>query len=206
MVMVNSNSDSSPRRRWTTQQVRDLIDESRHWPRYELIDGELIVTPGPEIPHQLAVMEMCRAIMDYTVSQEIGIAIVSPSELELQAGTLAQPDVFVVPANVFQDLDRELSWTDVRSLSLAIEIISPASVQVDRVIKRDFYMNAGVDEYWIVDLDARMIEKWIPSRETPEVVRQSLEWRPTGASSSLTIDLVQLFERIRTEYRSLRAS
>jgi len=138
--------------------------------------------------------------------KKVGMAMMSPSELVLQAESLTQPDVFVIPASVFQDLDGMLEWRDVKSLALAIEIISPDTVRIDRVIKRDFYMNVGVDEYWIVDLDARMIERWIPSRETPDVSRTTLIWNPVGAESPLTIDLPQLFDRIRSKYRSLRAS
>ena len=46
------------RRRWTTAEVRSLMDESRAWPRYELIGGELLVTPAPRGTHQLVVVEL----------------------------------------------------------------------------------------------------------------------------------------------------
>lgn len=46
------------RRRWTTVEVRSLMGESRAWPRYELIGGELLVTPAPRGAHQLVVDEV----------------------------------------------------------------------------------------------------------------------------------------------------
>lgn len=95
------------------------------------------------------------------------------------------------------------SWALVESLLLAVEIISPSSVHIDRIVKRDFYLSAGVSEYWIVDLDARMVERWTPERETPEVLRTSVDWFPAGAGSSLTIDLAAMFELIWTKYRRL---
>src|SRR5258706_10954997 len=203
MGMPAVRTDSTPHRRWTTAQVRDLMDESRHWPRYELINGELIVTPSPGYPHQIAVDEFWQCIKPFALTQKLGIAVTSPSDLELKVGTITQPDVFVIPKAAFTDSDATPNWSDVTALVLAVEIISPTSVRRDRIIKRDFYLSAGVAEYWIVDLDARIVERWFPSRETPELARASLEWLPAGAASSLTIDLAELFERIWRQHRLL---
>ena len=204
MGMPALSTDSPPRRRWTTAQVRDLIDESRAWPRYELIDGELIVTPSASYPHQIAVSEILLAIKEYSFAQKVGLAVCSPADLELQTGTITQPDVFVVPASVFRDTDDPPTWADVTALLLAVEIISPSSVRTDRIIKRDFYLRAGVAEYWIVDLDARIVERWVPAGETPEILRTTLEWKPVGAAAALIVDLAELFNTIWTQHRELR--
>ena len=203
MGMPALSTDSPPRRRWTTAQVRDLIDESRAWPRYELIDGELIVTPSASYPHQIAVSEILLAIKKYSFAQKVGLAVCSPADLELQTGTITQPDVFVVPASVFRDTDDPPTWADVTALLLAVEIISPSSVRTDRIIKRDFYLRAGVAEYWIVDLDARIVERWVPAGETPEILRTTLEWKPVGAAAALIVDLAELFNTIWTQHREL---
>ena len=190
-------------RHWTTDQVRDLMDESRPSPRYELIGGELIVTPSPGAPHQLAVTEIWRILDTYLTREAAGIAVASPADLELAPGTITQPDVFVVPPTESESAGDHPIWTAIKSLSLAIEIISPSSVRTDRIIKRDFYLDAGVPEYWVVDLDARMIERWIPSRNTPEVLQTSVAWKPDAARSPLTIDLVELFDEVRRKCRQL---
>jgi Uma2 family endonuclease len=190
------------RRRWTTADVRELMDESRPWPRYELIDGELIVTPSPGRPHQLVASDILFIIKGYVDQQGIGVTFMAPADLELQPGTITQPDIFVVPFPTSPKAD-EPGWAVVDRLLLAIEIISPSSVRIDRVVKRDFYLNAGVPEYWIVDLDARMIERWTPSSETPDVLRKSLQWLPPGAAAPLTIDLAELFQRIWGTHRKL---
>ncbi|MFN2602932.1 MAG: Uma2 family endonuclease [Gemmatimonadaceae bacterium] len=191
-----------PHRRWTPAQVRDLMDESRHWPRYELIGGELIVTPSPGFPHQIAVTDFWKSIEEYALAQKVGIAVTSPADLELKVGTITQPDVFVIPKADFSDSEFTLEWPDVTGLVLAVEIISPSSVRTDRITKRDFYLDSGVAEYWIVDLEARIVERWIPSRDTPELARTSLEWLPTGAATSLTINLTDLFEGIWAKHRA----
>lgn len=203
MGMPAVRAHPTPHRRWTTAQVRDLIDESRHWPRYELIGGELIVTPSPGYPHQIAVTEFWKAIDEYALAQQVGIALTSPSDLELKVGTITQPDLFVVPKAEFSDSDATPKWSDISALVLAVEIISPSSVRTDRITKRDFYLDAGVAEYWIVDLDARLVERWIPSRETPDLARTSIEWLPAGAASGLTINLTEVFDVIWAKHRSL---
>jgi Uma2 family endonuclease len=52
-------------RHWTTTDVRALMDESRAWPRYELIAGGLLVTPAPGTPHQFAVTELLILLAAY---------------------------------------------------------------------------------------------------------------------------------------------
>lgn len=191
------------RRRWTTDDVRALMDESRAWPRYELIGGELIVTPAPGFVHQIAVTEILLLLGPYVVRENMGITLASPADLELQRGEITQPDVFVVPLETSPNPDGKPTWADVTRLLLAVEVLSPSSVRTDRVQKREFYMDAGVPEYWVVDVDARIVERWTPGRETPTVFRETLEWRPEGATTSLITDLGTMFERIWNAFRRI---
>jgi len=183
------------RRHWTTADVRALTSEERAWPRYELIAGELLVTPAPRTAHQVAVGEIFILLSEYLKREQVGVAFISPSDLELVPETITQPDVFVVPRDTRMGGDR-LEWPDVKSLLLAVEVLSPSSAKIDRVVKRDFYCDAGVPDYWIVDLDARVVERWTPDRETPEIHRDRIVWSPRGASP-LIVDLPALFARIQ---------
>jgi len=188
-------------RRWTTTEVRPLLEESHRWPRYELIDGELIVTPSPGVAHQVAVVEVVFIVKTYFKEHGVGIPLSSPADLELVPDSITQPDVFVLdPDSVADDVEFP-TWADFKRLLLAVEIISPSSVRIDRIMKRDFYLDAGVPEYWIVDLDARIIERWTQGRESPEVCRDSLEWLPENEWVPLTIDVPKLFETIRAKSR-----
>jgi Uma2 family endonuclease len=188
-------------RHWTAEDVRALMDESRHWPRYELLGGELIVTPAPDISHQVAVTELLRLLADYCDRENIGVALMSPSDIELVQGWITQPDLFVVPRSVLPAGDERMTWKRVDALLLAIEVLSPSSVRTDRVEKRDHYLANGVAEYWIVDLDARLVEQWHPERATPRLTRSTLTWRPAGATSDLLIDLPRLFVDVRDKLR-----
>lgn len=182
----------SIRRRWTAADVREMQDESRAWPRYELLNGELLVTPAPGVAHQYAVTELVVILAPYVEHVGLGRVLTSPSDIELLAESVMQPDVFVVPADTeFSDPPK---WSDVKSLSLAIEILSPSSGRTDRVLKRDFYLEHRVAEYWIVDLDGRVVERWMPERVRPVILRDELHWAP-APGEPLVIDLTAFFVR-----------
>jgi Uma2 family endonuclease len=194
---------STPRaRHWTTANVRELTQEDRPWPRFELLDGELLVTPAPPGPHQTAVGELLLLIAPYAAHRQLGDTLMSPSDIELRTGTIVQPDVFVAPKG-FAPTGRTPEWSDISSLLLAVEVLSPSSLRTDRVLKRDFYLTNHVEEYWIVDLDARVIERWRPAQETPELRRDTLAWSPRGGEP-LVIDIDALFSRIDAKWQLLR--
>ena len=188
-------------RRWTTAEVRALMDESRAWPRYELLEGELLVTPAPGWLHQIAIQELTVIFREYCDREPVGIVVSSPSDLELRAGTITQPDVFVVPNSLLPEREELVGWDRVKALLLAVEVVSPSSVRADRIQKRELYLNAGVAEYWVMDVDARMVEVWYSERETPSVNREVLRWQPSGARSELLIELPRLFADIRARLR-----
>ena len=151
------------------------------------------MTPGPATRHQVVITELLLLLDGYLEQETVGVVMLSPSELELRPGTITQPDLFVIPVDNKIAGDA-LQWPDVKSLLLAVEVLSPSSHHRDRVTKRDFYLDSGVEEYWIVDLDAQVFERWLPGRETPELVRGWVEWAPRGCAP-LVIDIPKLFLR-----------
>ncbi len=183
------------RRGWSAAAVRELQDESRGWPRYELIDGELLVTPGPRPVHQIATFELARHIADYVDRQRLGMTSMSPADLELEPETVTQPDVFVVPAGAGKK-GPLVKWSQVEGLLLAVEVISPSSAKIDRIIKRALFQRVGVPEYWVVDADARAFERWRPRDTSPEILRHTLSWRPTGSTAPLELDLPRFFAKV----------
>lgn len=182
-------------RRWTPEAVRALNVATPSWPRYELIDGELLVTPSPGLSHQIAVSELLLIIAPYVAQQGLGVTVIAPSDLGLREGSITQPDLYVLPAGPVAE-ERGLSWSRELQLVLAVEVLSPASLRTDRITKRDFYMESGVAEYWIVDLEARIVEGWLPTANTPQVERTEMSWRPSGSSAALPIDLPAYFDSV----------
>ena len=77
-----------------------MQDESRPAPRYELVDGELLVTPSPRPLHQQAIMELRDALHAYVRANAIGRVYAAPADIGLAPETVVQPDLFVVPGLV----------------------------------------------------------------------------------------------------------
>ena len=82
---------------------------------------------------------------------------------------------------------------------IAIEVLSPSTARYDRITKRSRYQRSGVAEYWVVDMDARVIERWTPGDTRPEVLDATIEWQPAGTTEPLVIDLPAFFREVWRE-------
>ncbi len=176
-------------REWTAERVRTLPDDGM---RYEVVDGELLVTPSPATPHQRALGELHLRLGGYLRGGTVGELFLSPADVEFDPRTLVQPDLFVVPLREGRRLRR---WADIDQLILAIEILSPSTARYDRLTKRRLYQRQRI-EYWIVDLDARVIERWRADDERPEIVADRLRWHPSGASEPFTLEVEEYFAQV----------
>jgi Uma2 family endonuclease len=180
-----------PSTEWTVEMVRALPDDGN---RYEVIGGELFVTPSPSLVHQRAVIELLDIVRPYVKTHGVGEALVSPADVVVFGPRkFVQPDLFVLP---LVDGARVRAWSDVGRLLLAVEVISPSTRRADREDKRTLYAEKGVPEYWIVDTDERIVERSRPDDVSVEVVRESLEWRPAPDIAPLVIALPAYFDRV----------
>jgi Uma2 family endonuclease len=178
---------------WTAEMVRALPDDGN---RYEVVDGELLVTPSPNDVHQRAVAALLFELVLYTRTHRFGEALAAPADIELDPNGMVQPDVFVqglVNGRV------PMGWNSGAPLLLVIEVLSPSTARTDRTTKRRRYQRAGIPEYWIVDTDARVIERWRPEDTRPEVLAETISWRPASTAAPLVIDLPQMFARAHGE-------
>jgi len=180
----------SPQTEWTAEMAVALPDDGN---RYEVLDGELFVTPAPTYDHQAAIGELVRLLDPFVRENALGHLTSSPADIRFSPKRLVQPDLFVVP---LVDGRRPRTWNDVHSLVLVIEVLSPSTAFADRNRKRRIYMDAPVDEYWIVDLDARVVERWVKGIDRAEVLADLLAWQPTQAPSPLHIDLNAYFDDV----------
>ncbi len=175
---------------WTREMVLALPDDGN---RYELFDGELLVTPAPAPRHECLVMSLLERLLDYLRANGVGHVFLSPAALALGGRELAQPDIYVLPGPCRPAPER---WEDMGLPMLVVEVLSPSTARYDRLVKRRMFQRLGIAEYWIADLDARLVERWRPTDSRPEVLAEFLEWHPGGAGEPLAIDLPALFESV----------
>jgi len=174
---------------WTAADLATLPDDGN---RYEIIDGELFVTPSPAWGHQNISGRLFLRLARYLEGRTMGHAMFAPADVDFSDDTVVEPDLFVVP---LVDGREPARYADVRHLLLAIEILSPSTARRDRALKRRVYQREGVDEYWIVDADAQVVERWRPGDDRPEILSERLEWRPDDVAPALVIELAELFAR-----------
>jgi len=131
-------------RGWTWTDLQQLPDDDGH--RYEIVDGSLHVSPGPSRPHQVA----AGRIRDLLVSA-------APDDVEVletvdvdMGDSVFEPDVVVMPAAAAYSPAGPLEPGQVL---LVVEVVSPSSRRMDRLVKPSALAEAGVPAYWRVELD-----------------------------------------------------
>lgn len=158
--------------------------------RHELLDGVHVVTPAPAYPHQAVLGEFNLTLGVALRGCDRLALLSSPADIRFGPRTLVQPDLFVFRKEPGQ---RVREWREVGVPVLAIEFLSPTTAARDRGAKRRIYQRAGVEEYWIVDLDARLVERWRPDDIRPEILDERLVWAPPELPEPLTLDLPATF-------------
>ena len=171
---------------YTANMIRALPDDGN---RYEVVYGELLVTPSPRPWHQVVVQRLSVAIANYLQGEAVGVVLASPADISWGPDVLVQPDVFVVPP----EEARTLTWSHMRTLLLVAEVLSPSSARADRFVKRLRYREAGMPVYWVVDGDDHSVEVWTPRDDFPVVERERLAWHPARSSRPFILTLAELF-------------
>lgn len=170
---------------FTAKMVRAMPEDGN---RYEVVRGELLVTPVPAWTHQRVVTELIVRLVAYCRQFNLGEAIVSPADISWGPDTLVQPDVFVIAPAEAGGRD----WATVKTLRLVVEVLSASTSGHDRFAKRKLYQDQGVETVWLVDVDRRLIEVWHPQSVFPTVEAERIAWHPQGAAEPLVIELDEL--------------
>jgi Uma2 family endonuclease len=176
-------------RRWTYEEFARLPNDGN---RYEVIGGELFVTPSPRPIHQEITGRISDLLRPFVRQHALGRALPGPIDVLFAEGDYLSPDF------VFVRRDRSGIITE-RGVEgppdLVIEIVSTSTGARDRGIKRQRYAAFGVPEYWIVDWSRKRVEVHRTTedkaRET-EIVTGTLTWEPTEGGPVLSISVPEL--------------
>jgi Uma2 family endonuclease len=173
-------------RRYTIQDLASFPVDGN---KYELIRGELIVSPAPSLIHQVIVTRLALSLGRYLDAQGLlNTFFPVAADVSWDDETLVQPDLLVARP---EELTR--SWTSIKNLRLAIEVVSPSSRRRDQWDKRRLYQANRVETYWVVDPEAELVEEWHPRDSRPAVLAETLAWRVTEAAPVFEVAIPALF-------------
>ena len=139
---------------WTYADYARLPDDGM---RYEVIRGELFMSPAPRPLHQVVITLISYFLVEFLRVNRLGKSFVSPIDVVLpqQLGDPVQPDIVFI-TNERLSIVGELNIQG--APDLVMEVLSPSNPEYDRTLKYEIYAEAGVPEYWIVDPHERTIE------------------------------------------------
>lgn len=180
---------SRPGRRYTIEEFERLRDAAPAGPRYEFVDGDILVTPSPNATHQRVVVLLAVLLEPFVRANGVGQLLVAPFDVRFGTSRVVQPDLLVRPVSEMQSGRQDSA----RELRLAVEVMSAGSARCDRVEKRPRYQQEQVEELWLVDPESEVVERWRPDDKRPEVLVETLVCSPSGMTESLSIDLIALF-------------
>lgn len=186
MAMPGSASHAD----WTVDMLDAMPKDGQ---RYEIIDGVLHVTPAPRLIHQLVAGYMYRVLAEYLSGSSVGRAIGTPSDVRRgdRPRNRVQPDVFAVRLT---DGSLPLYPFELRDLLLAVEVPSPSDPAYDYHTKRALYLREGVEEYWVLNAEARNLSRWRGATDPGEVLSERVTWHPAGMTAPLVVELPAFFD------------
>jgi Uma2 family endonuclease len=171
-------------KKWTLEELHSLPDDGN---KYELVRGELFVTPPPTLDHETILARLTRILAPYVADQRLGL-IYHPRAVLRFEGSEVEPDLMVRQPPT----KPKTPWDKAPLPILIVEVLSDSTRRRDRMQKRDFYTDTGVEEYWIVDGENATIVSVRAGREDV-IARGQLTWSPSTTTAPLTIELAQVF-------------
>jgi Uma2 family endonuclease len=167
---------------WTRADLTRLPDDGN---RYEIVQGELLVSPAP-LPAHIYVQDALQRLLT-TYCEALGLAVSS------SGGAFVADDSETIPDTIVRkrQMPPPVGWEDAAVPVLVVEVLSDSTRRNDEVKKRAFYMKSGVPEYWIIDAEARTFR--VITLHSDRIERDLFRWLPAGAPRALEFDIKDFF-------------
>lgn len=136
-----------------TYEDYKLLPEDKRW---EIIEGELLMTPSPVFRHQAIQMNLSVMLFSFVKEHDLGFVVAAPMDVILSPENVVQPDVLFIAKAHSAIIDQKGGVHG--APDLAVEILSPSTAPRDHILKRKLYGRYGVQEYWIVDPEVQSVE------------------------------------------------
>ena len=138
----------------TTADLELMPDDGN---RYELVEGEMLVTRAPGVPHQLVIANLIFVLKGYERASRIGIVIPTPGVIFDEYNSVIPDIVFLTNEQM-----KRAGPHIYEAPELAVEVVSPGkeNARRDRSVKLQVYSKFKVKEYWVVDPEARTVEAY----------------------------------------------
>ena len=171
-------------KRWTLEELHRLPDDGN---KYELVRGQLFVTPAPTLDHETIIARLTRIIDPFVAANDLGLVFHARSIMRFD-GSEVEPDLMVRQLHP----GGSRNWDQAPTPSLVVEVLSPSTQRRDVGDKRQLYLDAKVPEYWVVDPDAKTIRVVRPG-ERDCLIADRVTWAPIGARESLIVLVSEIF-------------
>ena len=135
--------------------------------RYELSDGELIVTPSASLFHNGILSQLNALLAAFVKSQKLG-GVTSGTDMMLARDTVRRPDVAFISAERLRGINQHEVPVPL-SPDLVVEIVSESDRADDMILKVRQYLAAGTRAVWLIYPSARLAYRYVPGKLEPEV-------------------------------------
>lgn len=134
---------------------QDYVTLPENGKRYEIMEGELFMTPAPQVYHQIVLSNLEQTLRNIIQANKLGIVLIAPTDVVFSEENVVQPDILFISSNrrSIVSVDNIKGAPD-----LIVEVLSKRTQSIDRKQKRQLYEKFGVREYWMVDPDGKNIE------------------------------------------------
>jgi Uma2 family endonuclease len=141
-----------------TLEKRATVEDYERLPEgapYQLIAGELIMTPSPTPFHQSIVLNIASILSPFVIRNRLGKVFVAPLDVYLSDEDIYQPDLIFIRADHAHGIRKD----KLRIIpDLVVEVLSPSTAYYDFTRKKEMYCTHGVQEYWIIDPEMETVE------------------------------------------------
>jgi Uma2 family endonuclease len=158
--------------------------------RHEVIDGEHVVNPAPDLYHQRLSRRIQFQLYSQIELEGLGEVINAPADLQLSSWDIVQPDLIVVLSH-----NRAILTPGKieGAPDLVVEILSGSSEQNDRVRKKELYRKSAIAEYWVVDPEARVVEQFILRDDAYELLGPHADAVTVQVLEGVRVDLREVW-------------